>query len=73
MTSEVKIETEFIKLQDLLKFAGVTETGGKAKIIIQLGDVKVNGKVCMVRSRKILPGDTVTYRNNDYKVIGIEG
>ena len=42
----VQIRTEFIKLQDLLKFAGAVETGGDAKLIIQEGRVKVNGETC---------------------------
>ena len=53
------ITTEFIKLQDLLKFANVVSTGGEAKIIIQEGDVKVNGEVCTMRGKKIRPGDLV--------------
>lgn len=55
----IKITTEFIKLQDLLKFANVVGTGGEAKIIIQEGDVKVNGEVCTMRGKKIRPGDMV--------------
>lgn len=54
------IETEFIKLQDLLKFSGMTETGGQAKILIQEGYVLVNGEVCTMRGRKIRQGDSVT-------------
>ena len=53
------ITTEFIKLQDLLKFANVVSTGGEAKIIIQDGEVKVNGEVCTMRGKKIRPGDLV--------------
>ena len=53
------ITTEFIKLQDLLKFANLVCTGGAAKIIIQEGDVKVNGEVCTMRGKKIRPGDVV--------------
>ncbi len=53
----VKIETEFIKLQDLLKFAGAVETGGEAKLLIQEGAVKVNGEVCAMRGKKLRPGD----------------
>ena len=53
------ITTEFIKLQDLLKFANLVSTGGEAKIIIQEGDVKVNGEVCTMRGKKIRPGDIV--------------
>ena len=58
MQSErVKIETEFIRLQDLLKFAGAVETGGEAKLIIQEGGVRVNGEVCTQRGKKLRPGD----------------
>ena len=53
------ITTEFIKLQDILKFASLVSTGGEAKIIIQAGEVKVNGEVCMMRGKKIRPGDIV--------------
>ena len=54
---EVKIHTEFIKLQDLLKFAGAVETGGDAKLIIQEGRVTANGEVCTMRGKKMRPGD----------------
>ena len=55
----VAITTEFIKLDALLKFAGVTETGGEAKEAIQAGAVKVNGAVCTIRGKKLCPGDQV--------------
>ena len=55
------IETEFIKLQDLLKFAGLTETGGQAKILFQDGYVEVNGEVCTMRGKKIRQGDIVSF------------
>ena len=54
---EIKIRTEFIKLQDLLKFAGAVETGGDAKLIIQEGRVSVNGEPCSMRGKKLRPGD----------------
>ena len=53
----IVIQTEFIKLQDLLKFAGAVETGGDAKLIIQEGRVAVNGEVCTMRGKKLRPGD----------------
>lgn len=56
---EIKIRDEFIKLDSLLKFVGVTETGGIAKEIITDGKVKVNGEVCLMRGKKIRPGDSV--------------
>lgn len=55
----VAIRTEFIKLDALLKYAGLTDTGGFAKELIQAGQVKVNGEVCTMRGKKIRPGDTV--------------
>ena len=54
---EIKIRTEFIKLQDLLKFAGAVETGGDAKLIIQEGRVSVNGETGTMRGRKLRPRD----------------
>ena len=54
---EIKIRTEFIKLQDLLKFAGAVGTGGDAKLIIQEGRVSVNGEPCTMRGKKLRPGD----------------
>ena len=50
---KVEITGEFIKLDSLLKFAGVTETGGVAKDIIQSGKVKYNGEVCYMRGKKV--------------------
>ena len=54
----IKIHTEYIKLQELLKFAGAVETGGDAKLIIQEGRMTVNGAVCTMRGKKLRPGDT---------------
>lgn len=59
MSNEVKITTEFIKLDALLKFAGLADTGGEAKLLIQDGQVLVNGEVCTMRGKKIRPGDRV--------------
>ena len=59
MEQKTKITTEFIKLDSLLKFEGLVETGGEAKVLIQEGQVKVNGAVCTMRGKKIRPGDRV--------------
>ncbi len=56
---KVKLSTEFIKLDSLLKFAGLCMTGGEAKNRIQNGEVLVKGEVCLQRGRKIRSGDTV--------------
>ena len=58
-TEKVTIKTEFIKLDALLKFSGLCDTGGFAKEIIQAGQVKVNGEVCTMRGKKIRPGDVI--------------
>ena len=55
----VIIHTDFIKLDALLKFAGLCETGGEAKERVQAGEVKVNGEVCTMRGKKCVPGDPV--------------
>lgn len=55
----IKITTEYIKLDALLKFAGVVETGGEAKVAIQEGEVSVNGEVCTMRGKKCRSGDRV--------------
>lgn len=57
---EVEITTEYIKLDQLLKFASLTDTGGLAKEIIQQGLVKVNGEVCTMRGKKLRTGDVVS-------------
>lgn len=62
------IDTEFIKLQDLLKFAGLVETGGQAKILIQDGYVTVKGEICTMRGKKIRNGDIVTLDDDTLEV-----
>ena len=56
---EINITSEFIKLDSLLKFAGIEETGGIGKEIILEERIKVNGEVCTMRGKKIRPGDKV--------------
>ena len=65
----ITITTEYIKLQDLLKFAAAVQTGGEAKVVIQEGGVTVNGEVCTMRGRKIRPGDDVCFDGQHYAVI----
>ena len=64
----IVIHTEFIKLQDLLKFANLVGSGGEAKERIQDGQVRVNGEVCLMRGKKIRPGDDVCFRDRHYTV-----
>ena len=65
---KITITTEFIKLQDLLKFANLVETGGEAKERIQGGEALVNGELCTQRGRKLRPGDVVFF---DGREIGL--
>ncbi len=64
----ISITTEFIKLDALLKFAGLADTGGEAKILIQEGQVLVNGEVCTMRGKKIRSGDTVSVGGQEVTV-----
>ena len=64
----VVISTEFIKLQDALKFANAVPTGGIAKTEIQEGNVFVNGEVCTMRGKKLYPGDRFAFDGQDYLV-----
>ena len=64
----IRITTEFINLQDLLKFASLVSTGGEAKIVITEGEVTVNGEVCTQRGKKIRPGDAVSYHGKNITV-----
>lgn len=55
--TSVSITTEYIKLDALLKLADVVSSGGEAKVLIQEGQVTVNGDVCTQRGKKLRPGD----------------
>ena len=66
--SVIKITDDFIRLDTLLKLAGITETGGQAKFIIQNGEVKLNGEVCTMRGKKVYPGDIAEYKSQKVKV-----
>ena len=57
----ITITTEFIRLQDLMKLGSLVSTGGEAKVMIQDGQVSVNGEICLQRGKKLRPGDVVQY------------
>lgn len=65
MTESVKITTEFIKLDALLKFASMVNSGGEAKMLIQDGQILVNGEVCTMRGKKIRSSDRVTFGDKE--------
>ena len=68
-TEKIKIDSEFIKLQDLLKLGGAVDTGGMAKVVIQNGDVEVNGEICTMRGKKMRKGDYAVFDNLRLEVI----
>ncbi len=64
----VVIGTEFIKLQDALKFANAVPSGGIAKTEIQEGNVAVNGEICTMRGKKLYPGDRFSFDGDNYLI-----
>ena len=66
----VAIQDEFIKLGQLLKLANLVSSGVEAKIVIQNGEVTVNGEVDTRRGRKIYPQDVIEYDGQQITVIG---
>lgn len=68
MKQQISIDTPFIRLCDLLKYSGAAETGGQAKLVIQSGEVLVNGEVCTMRGKKLRPGDVVAFAGRELTV-----
>ena len=64
----VAITTEFIKLQDAMKYANIVYSGGEAKALIQEGEVLVNGEVCTMRGKKLRTGDKFTFNGQTYLI-----
>lgn len=62
------LKGDYIRLDDLLKAVGVVNTGGHAKIVIQDGEVRVNGEVCTMRGKKLRAGDTAEYERTVYNI-----
>ena len=65
---EVEITTEFIKLQDALKYANVVYSGGEAKQLILDEQVKVNGEVCTMRGKKLRDGDKFSFMGSTFVI-----
>ena len=68
MMEKINISTEYIKLDSFLKFAGLVGTGGEAKYVISEGMVSVNGEPCLMRGKKLVPGDKVKFENFELEV-----
>ena len=67
-TEIIKIDTEFIRLDNLMKFSGLCATGGEAKLLIQGGQVLVNGEVCTMRGKKMRDTDKAQYKDRIVEV-----
>lgn len=67
--NEIKIKSEFIKLDAFMKWAAIVSTGAEAKMYILDGDVLVNGEIEQKRGRKLYSGDIVTFNNEKFKVV----
>ena len=65
---KININTEYIKLDQLLKFANAVEGGGMAKNVIQDGLVKVNGEIVLQRGKKLRVGDVIEFNNEKYLI-----
>lgn len=66
---DIKINTDYIKLDAFLKYAALAYSGGEAKYAIINGEVDVNGKVCIQRGKKLFVGDTVSFLGKDYTIV----
>lgn len=65
---KLSIQTEFIKLDALLKFTGLCATGGEAKLAIADGQVLVNGEVCTMRGKKMHAGDRLSFHGTEIEI-----
>ena len=65
---ELAITTEYIKLQDAMKFANIVMSGGEAKQLIQEEQVTVNGEVCTMRGKKLREGDTFGFEGMTFQI-----
>lgn len=65
---ELKISSEFIKLDSALKLADIAQTGGHAKLLVQDGEIRVNGEVCTQRGKKLRPGDKLQFGRQIFEI-----
>lgn len=66
---EIGITTEFIRLDSFLKLTGLVDTGGQGKLLIQQGQVLVEGEVCSQRGKKLYPGTRVQLGDRSFLVV----
>lgn len=63
-TEHIKIDDDFIRLDNLIKFGGFVSSGGQGKVLIQSGFVTLDGEVCTQRGKKVYKGSKVQYKGN---------
>lgn len=66
---EIKIKEDFIRLDSAMKLADMVVTGGHAKMVIQNGEVEVNGEICTMRGKKLRSGDKVKFEDNGFIIL----
>lgn len=66
---QLKIDTDFIRLDAALKLANIVVTGGQAKMIIGDGQIKIDGEVCTMRGKKLRGGDSFEFDRKIYEII----
>lgn len=65
---KIQIETEYIKLDQFLKFSGEVVDGGEARFLITEGKIVINGEIEKRRGKKLRPGDKIEVRGNKYSI-----
>lgn len=65
---KISVKEDFIRLDSAMKLASLVSTGGHAKIVIQNGEVKVNGEICTQRGKKLHSGDKIEYNSNGFVI-----
>ena len=67
--TKISIKEDFICLDSAMKLADMVVTGGHAKVVIQGGEVKVNGEICLMRGKKLHKGDKVEFEDQGFEII----
>ena len=67
--NKISIKEDFIRLDSAMKLANMVVTGGHAKVVIQGGEVKVNGEICLMRGKKLHKGDKVEFEDQGFEII----
>ena len=68
-STKISIKEDFIRLDSAMKLADMVVTGGHAKVVIQGGEVKVNGEICLMRGKKLHKGDKVEFEDQGFEII----